>query len=312
MSEGKKGIAGKAIIDTDPGHDDAMALMLALRSPQLEVIAVTTVAGNSTLENTTRNARWTLNLLGRNDIPVYSGCAKPLERELVQAVVHGKSGLEGIDPENEPKLTGNAVDRIIGLVQENPGLAIITLGPLTNIASAIKKDPGAMSLAGEIFIMGGAIEAPGNKNRTAEFNFFVDPEAASIVMDFPVKKTIVPLDPCNSVRFTLADFEGVKNPALRTALVKMAKPYIKNISGDEGIPFALMYDPLTVFSALHPEHCSAREMNIQVETKGELTRGMSVAERRAKHAPKAKPNASVVMSISEKEFRAFFSKALEE
>src|SRR5687767_13227386 len=107
----------KIIIDTDPGHDDAMALMLACKSPELEVLAVTTVCGNSTIENTTRNARFILDYIGRNDIPVYSGAQKPLARELVQAVVHGKSGLDGVDLPNDFLLTGNAVKQILEIVR---------------------------------------------------------------------------------------------------------------------------------------------------------------------------------------------------
>ena len=109
------------IIDTDPGHDDALAIMLAVKSNIFKIHAITTVAGNSTIENTTRNARFILNLLGREDIPIYSGSEKPLKRDLIKAVVHGESGLEGLDPKNEPNLTGDAVERIISIVENNPG-----------------------------------------------------------------------------------------------------------------------------------------------------------------------------------------------
>ena len=145
----------KVIIDTDPGHDDAMAIMLAIKSNALDVLALTTVCGNSTIENTTRNARYILNLLGRNDIPVYSGMEKPFKRDLIQAIVHGKSGLDGIDPQNEPKLTGNAVEKIIESVKANPNeVTLITLGPLTNIASAMQKNPSVMKKVKEIVSMG--------------------------------------------------------------------------------------------------------------------------------------------------------------
>src|SRR3989344_4117202 len=158
------------IIDTDPGHDDALAIMLAIKSDMFDIKAITTVAGNSTIENTTRNARYILNLLDREDIPVYSGAEKPLERKLIKAVVHGRSGLEGIDPKNEPRLTNDAVEKMISIVKDNSEITIVTLGPLTNIALAIKKNPGIMKKVKEIITMGGAIKVPGNKNRVAEFN----------------------------------------------------------------------------------------------------------------------------------------------
>src|SRR5205085_2809395 len=128
------------------------------------------------------NARYVLDLLDRTDISIYSGAEKPLERALIQAVVHGESGLVGIDPTNEPGLTGNAVEKILSIVKENPNeITIVTIGPLTNIAAAILKDPETMKKIKEIVIMGGAVKVPGNKNRVAEFNIFVDPEAADVV-----------------------------------------------------------------------------------------------------------------------------------
>jgi inosine-uridine nucleoside N-ribohydrolase len=296
------------IIDTDPGHDDAMALILAIQSTVLEVRAVTTVCGNSTIENTTRNARYILSLLGREDIPVYSGAATPLTRPLVQAVVHGESGLAGIDPDNPPGCTGDAAERLIALAKSDKQLTLITLGPLTNIATAIRLDPEVMLRLKRILIMGGAISVPGNKNRVAEFNIFVDPEAADAVFRFPVPKTIVPLDACNRIRFSLSDFQAITNPQLRDALLRMARPYIRNVGKDEGITAALMYDPLTVFAALQPGCCRTYRMNIAIETEGILTRGMTVADRRRK--PEAEPNVTVIRSISEDRFRKTFMEVL--
>ncbi|MEI6731969.1 MAG: nucleoside hydrolase, partial [archaeon] len=171
----------KLIIDTDPGCDDALAIMLAVKSGMFDIMAITTVGGNSGIENTTRNARYILNLIGREDIPIYSGEDKPLKREIVRANVHGESGLEGINPKNESYLTGNAVDQIIRIVHDNPGITIVTLGPLTNIAKAILKAPEIAEKIERFVIMGGAIGVPGNKSRVAEFNMYVDPEAADIV-----------------------------------------------------------------------------------------------------------------------------------
>lgn len=296
----------KIIIDTDPGQDDAMAIMLAIKSGVFEVLAITTVCGNSTIENTTKNAGFILNLLSRNDIPIYSGAKKPMKRPLIQAVVHGKSGLEGIDPTNKVKLTNNAAEKIIEIVKNNPNeTTIVTLGPLTNIAKAILKDRETMEKVKEIVIMGGAINVPGNKNRVAEFNIFVDPEAAEIVFNFPVKKTIVPLDACNNVQFQLKDFKKIKNKNLREILIQMNKPYIRNLEKDAGIKAALMYDPLTIFYLLEKDACRTNEDNVQIETKGEITRGMTVVDKR-KITDGLKPNLTIANYINENRFRERF------
>lgn len=299
----------KIIIDTDPGHDDAMAIMLAVKSNLFDILAITTVCGNSTIVNTTRNARYILELLGRTDIPIYSGAAKPLKRPLIQAQVHGKSGLEGIDPTNKPFLTNNAVDQILELVKKFPNeITLVTLGPLTNIAKALLKDPETMSKVKEITIMGGAIKVPGNKNRVAEFNIFVDPEAAGIVFNFPIPKTIVPLDACNHVRLSLNDFKTIKNTTLKTVLLKMVKPYINNIAKNEGVRAALMYDPLTVYYLINPSSAKTYKCNVAIETKGELTRGMTVADLRQK--PEAKNNVTVVEYINATDFKNYFLETL--
>jgi purine nucleosidase len=287
----------KILIDTDPGHDDAMALMLAVASPELDVLAVTTVCGNSTIENVTRNARYVLAALGRSDIPVYSGAARPLRRKLIQAVVHGESGLAGIDPTIDVSLSSDAVERMLALIKANPGtITLVAIGPLTNVAQAIKKDPQTIALLAELIIMGGAIAAPGNKNRVAEFNMFVDPEAAAIVMDFPVKKTLVPLDACNHVQMYMDDVALLHESPAKTMLAAMFGPYIAGLQADEGTSGALMYDVLTIFYLLDPAACLTADYNIQVETTSELTRGMTVADRR-KVPDGALPNATVVMDV---------------
>lgn len=295
------------IIDTDPGHDDALAIILAAKSGIFDIKAITTVAGNSTIENTTRNARYILKLLNSEEIPIYSGESKPLKQELIQAVVHGKSGLEGIDPDNEALLTKNAVEKIISIVKSNQDITIITLGPLTNIAKAILQEPDTMKKINQIVIMGGAIKVPGNKNRVAEFNIFVDPDAADIVFNFPVKKTIIPLDACNNIKLQLEDFEKLKGTDLYEPIIKMMKPYIKNIGKNEGVFAALMYDPLTVYYLINPKACNVLEYNIKVETKGEITRGMTVAELRNM---KKEFNVNVVEKINEESFKRDFIEIL--
>lgn len=301
----------KIIIDTDPGHDDVMAIMLAVKSGYFDIKAITTVCGNSTIQNTTKNARYVLDLLGRNDLQIFSGASKPLKRSLIQAVVHGKTGLDGIKVSNNQELSGNAVDKILSLIKKNPNeITLVALGPLTNIARAILKDAMTMSRLQGIVIMGGAIRAPGNKNRVAEFNIFVDPEAADIVFNFPIPKTIVPLDACNHVQLSLDDFKKIKNKKLRLEIVKMSKPYIRNIAKDEGIEAAMMYDPLTVYYLINPKSAKTYMCNVAIETKGELTRGMTVADFRKK--PEHENNTRIVefipLDVFKKDFIGILSK----
>lgn len=300
----------KVIIDTDPGHDDALAIMFAVLSGELDVLALTTVAGNSGVASVTRNARYVLRLIGREDIPVYSGAARPLRRKLVKANVHGESGLAGIDPTNPARLTGDAPERILELVRANPDeVTLITLGPLTNVARAIRREPQTMRLVKRIVSMGGAIAVPGNKNRVAEFNCFVDPEAADIVIRFPVDQVLVPLDACNRVRLALDDFRAVADRRLCAALLSMIEPYIANTAAHEGVPAALMYDPLTIFYALRPAVCPGEQMHVIVETDGTATRGMTVVDRR-KVSDGAEPNVRVVTRIPAGRFRKDFFTAL--
>jgi purine nucleosidase len=300
----------KVIIDTDPGIDDAMAIMFAVNSQLFDVLAITTVCGNSTVQNTTRNARFVLQALGREDVPVYSGAEKPLKQSLTQAVVHGASGLEGIDPNLDAKLTHDAQERIISLVANNPGeVTLVTLGPLTNIAAAIQADSATMKKLKEIIIMGGAINVAGNMNRVAEFNIFVDPDAARTVFDFPVKKALVPVDACNRVQLTLRDFNEIRNRTLRDIVTRMVAPYIRNLSKDAGVGAAIMYDPSTVFYALNRSACKTYIDNVQVETQGELTRGMTVIDKRAVKDG-AVPNVRIVTHISRAKFRSAFIESL--
>jgi len=296
----------KILIDTDPGCDDALALMLACASPEFDIVAVTTVCGNSTIQNTTRNARFILDFLCRSDIPVYSGADKPLARELIQAVVHGTGGLGGVEPVADSMLTGDAVVQILQCIRANPNeLTVVALGPLTNIAKAIQTDPETMSLVKEIVVMGGAIHVAGNQNRVAEFNMFVDPEAADVVMQFAAVKTLVPLDACNDVCLPLGDVAKLTNERLGDLLVQILMPYMANLEKDMGVRAAVMYDPLTIFYLLQPDLCRTMQANVQIETKGDLTRGMTVVDKRPVPDNLA-PNATLVMEVPQQAFIDLF------
>ena len=268
------------IIDTDPGHDDALAIMLLEKSGLFDIKAITTVAGNSTIQNVTNNARYILELVN-SKTPLYSGASKPLKRELVQAVVHGEGGLEGASITSQESLTHNAVEKIISIVRNNPKkISIVVIGPQTNIAQAFIQDPELPSLIKQLVIMGGAITVPGNKNRVAEFNIFVDPEAADIVFKAPVKKVLIPLDVCNNIILQMSDFEQFNGTQLYEPLLKMMDKYIYGLMAGEKVSGALMYDPLAAYYLVNPEAYTIEPMDIQIETQSELTRGMTVAERR--------------------------------
>jgi len=296
----------KIIIDTDPGHDDALALMLMCKSKLFDIKAVTTVAGNSTIENVTKNTAYILNLLNRKDIPVYSGKPKPLKRDLIQAVVHGKSGLDGVKTtKTKYKLSNNASDRIIKLVNNSPGkITILTLGPLSNIARAFIKDSKLPSLIKQIVIMGGAINVCGNKNRVAEFNMFVDPEAADIVFKSKVNKILVPLDCCNKIKLFNSDFNKLKNSKLYRPIKSMMKKYMVGIEKDVGVKGALVYDVLAAYYLLNPKAFRLKKMDIVIETKGLYTPGMTVVEKRKKVIRNF--NTKVAMKVKKDVFRKDF------
>ncbi len=298
----------KIIIDTDPGHDDALALMLLGKSNQLDILAITTVAGNTTIEKTTNNARYIADLISLS-APIYSGADKPLSRSLVQAVVHGEGGLAGAQLSKQEPLTHTAVDKIIELVRKYPHeVSIVILGPQTNIAEAFIKDPELPQLIKELVIMGGAITVPGNKNRVAEFNIFVDPEAADIVFSSSVKKIVIPLDACNDIFLTLTDFETLHTISFYPELFEMMKHYIKGIEREEKVSGALMYDPLAAYYLLNPSAYTLTDLDIQIETQGTLTRGMTVADRRI--WGDKMPNVKVAMNIDGDTFIKDFLKIL--
>lgn len=298
----------KIIIDTDPGHDDALAIMLLEKSGLFDIRAVTTVAGNSSIETVTNNARYILDITGCK-APLYSGASKPLTRELAQAVIIGEGGIDGAPISTQEPLTGKAIEKIVSIVRENPKeVSIVVIGPQTNIAQAFLKDPELPSLIKQLVIMGGAILAPGNKNRVAEFNIFIDPEAAKIVFEADVKKILIPLDICNNIILQITDFEQLAGSQLSEPILKMMDKYINHFMAGEKVTGALMYDPLAAYYLINPNAYSLELMDIKIETVSELTRGMTVAERRT-WADK-RPNVYVATSADKAAFTKDFIKIL--
>ena len=296
------------IIDTDPGHDDALAIMLLAKSNLVDIKAITTVAGNATLQDVTNNARFLIDLLKINT-PLYSGAEKPLVRDQVLANVHGKGGLAGASVTKTEPLNSLAVDKIIEIIRANPNeISLLVLGPQTNIALAFQKDLELPSLVKQIVIMGGTIEVPGNKSRVAEFNIFCDPQAAEIVFNSITPKVIIPLDACNTIPLYIEDFEKLKSSNLYSTVMPMMKHFIKGIKQFENHEGALVYDALAAYYFLNPKAFTLVDMDVRVETKGELTFGMTVADRRA--WGEKSPNSSVTTKLNRETFTNDFIRIL--
>lgn len=275
----------KIIIDTDPGQDDAVAILLALASPELEVLGITVVAGNVPLPLTAKNARIVCELAGRPDMKVFAGCEAPLSRKLVTAEhVHGKTGLDGIAlPDPQMNLaTGHAVDFLIETLRsEAPGsVTLCPLGPLTNIATAFRQAPDIVSRISEIVLMGGAYFEVGNITPTAEFNIYVDPEAAEIVFRSGVPLVVMPLDVTHKALTTRARVEafralGTHAGAVVASWTDFFERYDMAKYGSAGAP---LHDPCVIAYLLKPDLFDGRHVNVEVETQGALTLGMTVAD----------------------------------
>ena len=278
--------AQKIIIDTDPGQDDAVAILLALASPEeIEVLGITAVAGNVPLSLTEKNARIVCELAGRPDIPVYAGCDRPLKRKLVTAEhVHGKTGLDGPElPEPKIKLhEKHGVDFIIDTILQEPenSISLCPLGPLTNIASAILKQPKIVSRIKKIVLMGGAYFEVGNITPAAEFNIFVDPDAAKIVFEAGIEMVVMPLDVTHKALVTEKRneaFRQLKSP-VGIAVAEMTdffERFDKEKYGSSGAP---LHDPCVTAYLIDPKIFSGKTINVEIETKSELTLGMTVAD----------------------------------
>ena len=285
------------VIDTDPGVDDALAIVLALRSPELRVELMTTVAGNAGIRRVTDNARRLLALVDPDEPPrLVRGAARPLRGRLNTAPdVHGDDGLAGLSelrdragrllyPANRGPVpdSAGAASAIVAKAREHgEALTIVALGPLTNIARALDADEGAMRRVGRLIVMGGAIEAPGNVTAAAEFNFHVDPVAADRVLASGMRITLVALDVTRRVRLRWAAVRDALRGD-RSALARALRHFTRAWSSSEaGMP---LHDPLATALAIDPALARTRPLSVRVETKGVHTQGMSVADRRPHRA----------------------------
>jgi inosine-uridine nucleoside N-ribohydrolase len=315
--------AQRIIIDTDPGVDDAIAILLALRSPELKVEAITPVCGNVPLELTLPNALRLVEIAGRTDIPVAAGASRPLTRRLVTAkYAHGNNGMGGVEfPAPTTKPSRETANEIISrIVRESPGeITIVAVGPLTNIATVLRSDPGIAGKIRSIAIMGGSLSG-GNVTPSAEFNLYVDPEAARIVFDSHIPLTMVGLDVTRKVLLQedhVKLLESAKNPVSQAA-GRVMRATLERMRDAHNPPAIAMHDPLTVASLIDPAILTLRDYYVEIETSGELTAGESVGYQ---HAPMRKsaplesgepeppesaqtftPNAKVAMEVDSERF----------
>ena len=276
----------KIIIDTDPGQDDAFAILLALASPEdVEVLGLTAVAGNVGLNWTERNTRIICELAGKPQMKVFAGCDRPMRRDLVTAEhVHGKTGLDGpvmVKP-TMPLQSQHGVDFIIETLRRDPtgSVTLCPLGPLTNIATAFVRAPDIVGRIAQIVLMGGGYFEGGNITPAAEFNIFVDPEAADIVFRAGVPLVVMPLDVTHKALTSRARVEAFR--ALGSTVGRVAAEWADFFErfdmekyGSDGAP---LHDPCVIAYLIRPDLFKGRHINVMIETQSELTRGMTVAD----------------------------------
>jgi purine nucleosidase len=295
------------IIDTDPGQDDAVAILLALASPEIEVLGITAVAGNVPLALTEVNARKICELAGRPDIKVYAGATRPLLRPLVTAEhVHGRTGLDGpiLPDPTMPLQKQHAVDFIVEtlMTREAGTVTLCVLGPMTNIALALIREPRIASRIKRVVAMGGGFFEGGNITPTAEFNIYVDPHAARAVFEADIPITLLPLDCTHHALTTtprIEKFRAMKNksgPAI-AAMMDFFERFDEQKYGTDGGP---LHDPCVVAWLLKPELFKSRDVNVAIECESELTMGMTIVDWWK--VTDRKPNATVCRSVNAEGF----------
>lgn len=279
-------MAKKIILDCDPGHDDAVAILLALGNPEIELVGITTVGGNQSLEKVTYNARAMLEAAHAQDIPVYAGCDRPIVREQeVAESIHGETGLDGVElpVPTRPLEDMHAVNFLVKTIMESePGtITLAPTGPLTNIAMALRMEPRIAERVSEVVLMGGGFHE-GNWSAVAEFNIIVDPEAAHVVFNAPWKLTMVGLD---------LTHQALCTPEVQRRIEEIGTPLASIVSGlmdffrktyqdNQDFIDPPVHDPCTVAYLIDPSVVQTRRCPLDVELHGELTLGMTVADLR--------------------------------
>ncbi|HWB47688.1 MAG TPA: nucleoside hydrolase [Stellaceae bacterium] len=273
-------LSQRILIDTDPGLDDAVALLLALASPDLQVEAIVAVAGNGPLNFMARNARAICELAGRTDIPVYAGCPRPLRSDTINAAYfHGQTGLGSVrlpEPSMPPRKAhgvGVTIDLLRAAAPD--GMTWCALGPLTNVAVALVQAPEIIAGAKELVLMGGASRALGNTSPAAEFNILADPHAASIVFDSGIPITMVPLDLTHQVRSTPERIARIRR--LGTPVATVVADLLTPPPGRDA---AALHDPCVIAYLLAPQLFTGSRVNVTVETQSALTLGATVVDWR--------------------------------
>ncbi|MFB9950255.1 nucleoside hydrolase [Rhizobium puerariae] len=299
----------RIILDCDPGVDDALALMLALAAPEkIDLAGVTTVAGNVPLESTTGNARGLLALAGRADIPVHAGCARPLMRAVGhRSIMHGTEGLGGVrlEPDTVPLGSAHAVDFIIDTVMANPSaITLCPIGPLTNMALAMVKEPRLADNIREIVFMGGAAFGPGNTTAAAEFNIYVDPHAAHIVLSSGVKLTMFGLDVTRTVVVDQEYLKALETSAghIRRKLALMLRAYAK---GDP-----CLHDPCVIAWLIDPSLFSGTDAFVEVDCATGPNHGRTIAHVSERHRAGREPNCHVVTGAAKENVLELLSRHL--
>jgi inosine-uridine nucleoside N-ribohydrolase len=298
------------LIDCDPGHDDAIALLLALASPELELLGVTTVAGNQTLAKTTANAIRVLDAIGRQDVPVAAGADRPLLREpYVAAYVHGETGLDGpsLPPPSRAPVPGHGVDFLAERIRERDGaVTLVPIGPLTNVALLIAMHPDARPE--RIVLMGGAV-AEGNVTPAAEFNIWADPEAAKRVFESGIAITMVGLDVTHRALMTRAHADRLRARRIGSVVAELWDFFSRfhlEFYGSEDSP---IHDALAVASVAHPDLLETKHCHVAVDTESRLCRGRTVCDIWGRTG--LEPNADVAVGVQGDAFMELLLERLE-
>jgi purine nucleosidase len=291
------------IIDTDPGVDDALAIMLAAHSG-FQILGMTTVFGNRPVEVTTQNACVIASILASN-IPVYRGASVPLQGDAPVAESHGTSGLGGLDVSQFSGIPQkkNAQDFLNDTLTTSSNITLVCIGPMTNLAEFAKKEPALAAKIQTLVMMGGVFHEPGNISLLAEFNAYCDPLAFQTVINLPVPKILISADVCRKVLYSLEEFTSIADAKTSQNIRDIVSGYIRYYQKDKkhgGFSGGVMYDVLTIAYLLEPTFFSAHEACVSISIKEDITRGQTI------EVPAGKPNCLLVDNVDAKRVKQLF------